>query len=75
MPAAKTTSKTKENFVSDQDLRNGLGSLLQFVSEGFRLYRTHGEDAAKNYLNEVAKDIISGKGHPAPSPGPVTPDN
>lgn len=60
----------RQDLVSDQDLKNGMSSTLEFVAEAFR--RT-GREAERGYLLKVARDIASGKGHPAPSPGPVTP--
>ena len=55
--------------VSDQDLKNGLSSVLQYVAHAFAV--PPGE--AERYLTGVSRDIASGKGHQAPSPGPVTP--
>ena len=59
--------------VSDQDLKNGLGSLLEFVGYALELAESKGAAAGRRYLNKVAADIITGKGHRAPNPGPVTP--
>lgn len=67
-------SDPRQDIVTDQDLKNGLGSVLEFMEEALRIVGEKGTDAARKYLREVAGDIISGKGHPAPSPGPVTPD-
>ena len=61
----------RQDTVLDQDLRNGLGSVLEFCAEGFRL---SGNEEARQYLLRVSRDISSGRGHPAPNPGPVTPD-
>ena len=64
----------RQDYVTDQDLKNGLGSLLEFVGEAIRLaHSPGGPDAARAYLHNVSGDIITGKGHRAPNPGPVTP--
>ena len=63
----------RQDYVTDQDLKNGLGSLLEFVAEAIRLHETKGMEPARDYLLKVSKDIITGKGHRAPNPGPVTP--
>ena len=60
----------RQDIVTDQDLKNGLSSVLEFVAEGFN---KHGDEEARDYLLQVARDITSGRGHPAPNPGPVTP--
>ena len=60
--------------VSDQDLRNGLGDLLEYVGYALELAEAKGAKAGRAYLKEVGADIISGRGHPAPNPGPVTPE-
>ena len=60
----------RQDIVTDQDLKNGLGSLLDFVAEAFRMA---GRERERRYLLQVGRDIISGKGHTAPNPGPVTP--
>ena len=60
----------QEYAVSDQDLKNGMASVLEFVAHGFEV---SGDHDAKNYLMQVARNIASGRGQPAPSPGPVTP--
>lgn len=72
-PACAMTSEDVERLVSDQDLRNALGSVLEFAAEGFRITATDptGADGARTYLRSVAADIISGKGHPAPADGPA----
>ena len=67
---------TRQDIVTDQNLKNGMGSLLEYVSEAFRLNAAKGPDAARAYLHEVAEDIITDKGRPAPeNTGPVTPTN
>ena len=60
----------RQDIVVDQDLKNGMASILEFVAEAFR---QAGRGRERAYLLGVARDIASGKGHPAPSPGPVTP--
>ena len=60
----------RQDVVVDQDLRNGLGSLLQFIGHAFEIGDGH---RARVYLDAVARDIITGRGHPGPVPGPVTP--
>lgn len=60
----------RQDIVMDQDLKNGLSSVLEFVAEGFRL---SGDGPAREYLLSVSRDVASGRGHPAPNPGPVTP--
>ena len=60
----------RQDIVTDQDLKNGLSSVLEFVAESARI-SGHGE--AREYLLQVSRDIASGRGHPAPNPGPVTP--
>ena len=62
--------KKRQDIVVDQDLKNGLSSVLEFAAEGFRL---SGQEDARQYLLQVSRDIASGVGHPAPNPGPVTP--
>lgn len=64
----------RQDIVVDQDLRNGLGSVLEFVAHALELAEAKGAKAGKDYLLRVAKDIITGRGHPAPNPGPVTPE-
>ena len=59
----------RQDVVSDQDLKNGLSGVLQFVAGAMRMNPRQGAD----YLDQVARDVASGKGHPAPVPGPVTP--
>ena len=63
----------RQDVVLDQDLKNGLGSLLEFVAHAIEIAHVRSPEEAKNYLKEVSRDIITGKGHPAPNPGPVTP--
>ena len=63
----------RQDIVTDQDLKNGLSSDLEFAAEAFRIAGEKGTNAARDYLLQVARDITSGKGHPAPNPGPVTP--
>lgn len=60
----------RQDWVDDQDLKNGLASVLEFCAEGFRI---DGNQEARKYLLMVSRDIASGKGHPAPNSGPVTP--
>ena len=59
--------------ITVQDLRNGLGDLLQYVGKAIEIAKEESTQAAQNYLNEVSEDIITGKGHIAPNTGPVTP--
>ena len=61
---------TRQDIVTDQDLKNGLSSVLEFVAESARI---SGHMQARDYLLQVSRDITSGRGHPAPNPGPVTP--
>ena len=68
----------RQDIVSDQDLKNGLGSILEFVGEAFRVAGKNGAnpqacEQARAYCRSVAADIITGKGRRAPNPGPVTP--
>ena len=68
----------RQDIVVDQDLKNGLGSLLEFVGEAFRVAGKNGANTAacekaREYCISVGRDIISGKGRRAPNPGPVTP--
>ena len=56
-------------IISEQDLKNGMSSVLEFCAEGVRL----GGEKGRQYLLQVSRDIASGRGHPAPNPGPVTP--
>lgn len=57
-------------LISEQDLKNGMSSVLEFCAEAHRLA---GNEKGRDYLLQVSRDITSGKGHPAPNPGPVTP--
>lgn len=59
----------RQDIVVDQDLKNGLSSVLEFAAEGVR----RGDEDGRQYLLQVSRDLASGKGHPAPNPGPVTP--
>lgn len=71
----------RQDIVTDQDLKNGLSSILEFCAEGFRKIAeadvpygvAKSAEESRDYLLQVSKDITSGKGHPAPNPGPVTP--
>ena len=71
----------RQDVVVDQDLKNGLSSVLEFCAEGFRKIAEHSDplaaaraaEEARAYLLQVSRDIASGRGHPAPNPGPVTP--
>ena len=60
----------RQDIVVDQDLKNGLSSTLEFCAEAHRLA---GNEKGRQYLLDVSRDITSGRGHPAPNPGPVTP--
>ena len=60
----------RQDIVVDQDLKNGLSSTLEFCAEAHRLA---GNEKGRQYLLQVSRDITSGRGHPAPNPGPVTP--
>ena len=61
----------RQDIVFDQDLKNGLSSVLEFCAEAFRM---NDPNAARDYLLQVSRDIASGKGHSAPNPGPVEPE-
>ena len=60
----------RQDIVVDQDLKNGMSSVLEFCAEAHRLA---GNEKGRQYLLQVSRDITSGVGHPAPNPGPVTP--
>lgn len=60
----------RQDQPTDQDLKNGMASVLEFVAEAFR---RSGFEPERQYLLGVARDITDGKGHPAPNAGPVTP--
>lgn len=64
------TTGARQDVVFDQDLKNGMSSVLEFCAEAFRM---NDPDKARDYLLQVSRDIASGKGHPAPNPGPVEP--
>lgn len=70
-PACRLTEDQVRKLVTEQDLRNAVGSALEFAAEAFRVNEPN---TARTYLRQVAKDIITGKGHPAPNPNPVTPE-
>ena len=59
----------RQDVVMDQDLKNGLASVLEFCAAGVKM----GGEVGQRYLIEVARHIASGRGYPAPNPGPVTP--
>ena len=69
-----TRSLDPNRVVTDQDQRNGLSSIMEFVGEAIRIAHADGPEKAKDYCEHVARDLASGTGHPAPSQGPVTPD-
>lgn len=62
-----------QHIVRDQDLKNGLGSILEFVAEGIKRSFEQSPDVGFKYLRKVAKHIIDGEGEALPVPGPVTP--
>ena len=66
-------SDARQDIVTDQNLKNGMGSVLEFCGYAVELASVKGAQAARDYLKGVARDIITGRGRRAPNPAPVAP--